>query len=279
MKQLVLELRRPLTVPTNADMISPTSLASKSLDEIRQLKLWEGNHQTELGDIFTVKGETNGPASESCVLVSGDARKLSHLGYRMMSGLLQIAGPAGMYVGEEMVGGTIHVEGDSGSWLGSKMQGGVIEVYGNAGDHIGAPYRGSRDGMKGGSITVHGNAGTEVGCWMSGGFIRIKRSADTFPGIHMCDGTVLIDGDCKGRAGGGMTGGRVVISGRMEDVLPSFTIEEIRDAIKFGEEKIQGPFYVFRGDLCNQETGRIFISVTKNPQLKAYEQYLESWQL
>ena len=278
MKQLVLELTRPLTMPTDADMISPSGLVSKSLDEIRRLKLWEGNQQTELGNIFTVKGEAGGPSSEFCILLSGDVRKLRRLGYRMSAGLLRIEGPAGMYVGEEMSGGTIYVEGDAGSWLGTKMQGGVMEVYGNAGDHIGAPYRGSREGMKGGSITVHGDAGTEVGCWMSDGLIRIKRSADTFPGTHMCGGTLLIEGDCKGRAGAGMTGGRVVISGRMEDVLPSFTIDEIRDAVKVGEERVQGPFYVFRGDLCNKETGRIFISVTKNSQLKWCERYLEPWQ-
>jgi formylmethanofuran dehydrogenase subunit C len=277
LKELILELRRPLSVPTVAELISPDALAGKSPDEIATLRLWEGNRQVNLGEIFTIKGETGSSASELSVAVCGDVRKARRLGYRMKSGLLKIEGDAGMYVGEEMSGGSIYVEGNAGSWLGSKMAGGRIEVYGNAGNHVGAAYRGSRDGMKGGEIVIHGNAGVEAGCWMRDGAIRIKRNAGMFPGIHMCGGTVLIEGDCEGRAGANMTGGRIVIRGRIENILPSFTIEEIRDRVRVGDERIEGPFYVFQGDVGGPSTGRVFCSVTRNPQLKWCEKYLERW--
>jgi len=277
LKQLVLELRRPLSVPTEADVVSPDVLAEKPLEDVRGFSVWEGNRQVNLGEIFSIKGEARVSASESCVVVCGDLSKIRRLGYRMKSGLLKIKGHAGMYVGEEMCGGSISIEGNAGSWLGSKMIGGTIEVYGDSGDYVGASYRGSREGMKGGQIIVYGNAGVEAGCWMRDGIIRIKRNAGIFPGIHMCGGVVLIEGDCDGRAGAGMTGGRVVVCGRMENVLPSLTIEEIRDRVRVGDERIEGPFYVFQGDVGGTGTGRVFVSMTRNPQLKEYEKYLETW--
>lgn len=277
MKQLVLELIRQISVPIDTEVISPNILAEKSLEEIAMLKVWEGNRQIRLGEIFTIKGETGGPASEFRVVVSGNVEKIRRLGYQMNSGFLKIEGNAGMYVGQEMCGGSISVKGNAGSWPGSKMRGGTIEIFGDAGDHVGVAYRGSRDGMGGGQIVIHGNAGVEAGCWMSDGIIRIEGNAGMFPGIHMRGGMVLIEGGCDGRAGAGMTGGRVIIRGRMETVLPSFTAEEIRDGVRVGEERIEGAFYVFRGDVAGQETGRIFLNVASNPQLKWCEKYLETW--
>jgi len=277
LKQLILDLKRPLSVPTIAEVISPDVLAEKSLEEMGTFKVWEGNRQVSLGDVFVMKGEAGSPASELCVVVRGDVRKMRRLGYRMKSGSLKVEGHSGMYVGEEMCGGSISVEGDAGSWLGSKMTGGRIEVSGDAGSHVGAAYRGSRDGMRGGQIVIHGNAGVEAGCWMRDGVIQIKRNTGMFTGIHMCGGTILIEGDCDGRAGAGMTGGRVIIRGRMENILPSFTIEEIRDRVRVGDERIEGPFYAFQGDVGGTAIGRVFVSVTRNPQLKWCEKYLETW--
>jgi len=275
--QLVLELKRPLSAPVYADVISPNVLVVNSLEGIERLKLWEGNRQIDLCEIFTVRGETGGSVLEFCVTLSGDVGKVRRLGYQMKSGLLRIEGNVGMYVGEEMSGGSISVKGNAGSWLGSKMRGGTIEIYGDAADHVGAAYRGSRNGMKGGLIIVHGNAGDEAGCWMNNGIIQIDRKAGMFPGMHMRGGVVLIKGSCDGRAGAGMTGGRVIIRGRMENLLPSFTVEEIRERVRVGERRIEGPFYVFRGDMACEGTGRIFVGVKRNTHLKWCEKYLETW--
>jgi len=276
LRQLVLELKRPLSVPVDAEVVSPDVLVVKALEEIERLKLWEGNRQIDLCEIFTVRGETGGAVSEFCVIVSGDLRKVRRLGYQMKSGLLTIEGNAGMYAGEEMSGGSISLKGNAGSWLGSKMRGGTIEVYGDAADHVGAAYRGSRNGMRGGLVIVHGDAGTEAGCWMNDGIIQIKRRAGMFPGMHMCGGVVIIEGNCDGRAGAGMTGGRVIVRGRMEDILPSFTVEEVRDRVRVGERRIDGPFYVFRGDMACEGAGRVYVSVRRNMQLKWCEKHLET---
>lgn len=278
-KRLVLELRRPLSLPASAEVISPNVLSSKSLEEIRDLAIWEGNQPSRLGDMFTITGDVGSSPSELCVTVTGNVERIRSLGHGMTSGLLEIKGDAGMYVGEEMCGGRILVEGNAGSWLGSKIRGGTIEVYGDAGDHVGSAYRGSRNGMKGGQIIVHGNTGVEIGCWMNDGLIRVKRNAGMFPGVHMCGGGILIEGYCDGRAGAAMTGGRIIIEGKMNEILPSFAVEEIKSNVRVAGEVIEGPFYVFRGDVGNKETGRLFVSVSENHQLRWCERYLEPWQI
>ena len=40
------------------------------------------------------------------------------------------------------------------------------------------------------------------------------------------------------------------------------------------EEKAEGPFYVFLGDLAEKGKGKLFISMSSNSQLKTYERYL-----
>ena len=129
--------------------------------------------------------------------------------------------------------------------------------------------------MKGGTIIVHGNAGTEIGCWMRNGTIRIKGSSGIFPGMHMSNGTIYIEKDCSGRAGAQMTGGKVIVEGYLPTILPSFNVEEVRERVKVGEEKITGPFYVFTGDLNENGSGKLFVNRTKNPHLKWCEEYLQ----
>jgi len=63
--------------------------------------------------------------------------------------------------------------------------------------------------------------------------------------------------------------------GRAEGILPSFSIEEIRNAIRAGEERIAGPFYVFVGDLTEEGGGRLYISKERNPHLRFFESYIE----
>ncbi len=275
MKEIVLKVKRTLNVPVECSDISPNSLGGKTIDQIRATEIWEGNRRNRLEDIFDIK-EGEDTASEGHALrIVGDASAIRKIGYRMTEGLVTIEGDAGMYLGEEMSGGSITVSGDTGAWLGSKMKGGTIEVKGNAGDFIGSSYRGSTKGMKGGTIIVHGNAGTEIGCWMRNGTIRIKGSSGIFPGIHMSNGTIYIEKDCSGRAGAQMTGGRVIIGGSVPSILPSFNVEEVRERVKVGEEKIAGPFYVFTGDLNEEGNGKLFVNMARNPHLKWCEEYLE----
>lgn len=276
MREITLTIKRELHLPIEASEISPEKLAGKSMKEIEDIKMWEGNRRVALADIFKVTEKTGGSGEEITIKVVGNAAKVRKIGYRTSSGSIIIEGNAGMYAGEEMSGGSIFVTGDAGSWLGTKMKGGQIEVKGNAGDYVGAGYRGTTLGMKGGSILIHGDAGQEVGCWMTDGTIRIKGNVGLLPGIHMRNGTICIEGNCDGRAGGQMRGGKIMIFGKTPSVLPSFAFEEIRDKVKIGEEKIPGPFYVFSGDMNENGNGKLSVNAPNNPQLKWCERYVEA---
>ena len=276
MKEIILTVKKTLSIPVECSEISPNSFAGKTLDQIRAIEAWEGNRRNRLEDIFHVKEEGNTAAEGLTVRIVGDASRIRKIGHRMTEGSIAVEGNAGMYLGEEASGGSIKVSGNAGAWLGSRMKGGTIEVKGNAGDFVGSSYRGSTKGMKGGTIIVHGDAGTEIGCWMRNGTIRIKGSTGMFPSMHMSNGTVHIEKDCLGRAGAQMTGGKVIIGGYLPAILPSFNIEEVREKVKVGEEKITGPFYVFTGDLNEDGNGKLFVNVGKNPHLKRCEEYLES---
>jgi len=275
LREIILTIKRELCLPVEAGEISPDKLAGKTVKEIESTKIWEGNKQLALDDIFKVSEKPNG-TDEPTIRVIGNASKIRKIGYRTSSGSVIVEGNAGMYVGEEMSGGSILVTGDAGSWLGTKMKGGRIEVKGKAGDYAGAGYRGTTLGMKGGTIIIHDDAGNEVGCWMTNGTIRIKGNTGLFPGIHMSNGTVLVEGSCEGRAGAQMRGGKVIISGYIPAILPSFAFEEIQEKAKCGEEKIAGPFYAFSGDMNENGKGKLSVRVTANPQLKWYEKYLEA---
>lgn len=275
LREIILTMKRVPSLPVEASEICPDKLAGKSVKEIESIKLWEGNRQSMLEDIFKVSEKPNGE-EDTTIRVVGNASKIRKIGSKTSSGSVIVEGDAGMYVGEDMSGGSILVTGNAGSWLGMRMKGGRIEVKGNTGDYVGAGYRGTDLGMKGGTIAIHGNAGNEVGCWMTNGNIRIYGKAGLFPGIHMGNGSILAEGGCAGRAGGQMRGGKVIISGYIPAILPGFTFDEIQQRAKFLDEKIAGPFYAFSGDMNENGKGKLSVLVSANPHLKWCEQYLEA---
>jgi formylmethanofuran dehydrogenase subunit C len=73
-----------------------------------------------------------------------------------------------------------------------------------------------------------------------------------------------------------MRGGKVIISGRIPAILPSFAFEEIQEKTKFVDEKIVGPFYAFSGDMNENGKGKVSVRISSNPHLKWCEQYLEA---
>lgn len=276
MIEISLIVRRNLQLPIDAPEITPNLLATKSEAEIQNLKIWEGNAKIDLGQVFQVSEKTDRDTNQTSIRIVGNAAKVRRIGYRMAAGSIVIDGNAGMYLGEEMSGGSILVTGNADPWLGVKMKGGQIEVKGNAGDLVGAGYRGTTRGMSGGSILIHGNSGDEIGCWMRNGTIRVKGDTGFMPGIHMSGGTILVEGNCRGRAGAQMRGGKIIVTGHTPSILPSLAFEDIQQKVKFGEEKIPGPFYLFSGDLNEDGKGKVSVSIANNPQLKWYERYLET---
>jgi formylmethanofuran dehydrogenase subunit C len=265
--------RRSFKIPVSAECISPDTFAEKSLNEIATLPLWEGNQGRTLSELFKIEKKPD-PSENPTIQIVGDVEKARRIGAEMTAGKIIVEGNAGMHLGEEMNGGTIIVKGNAGSWAGCMMKKGTIEIMGSAGDYIGAAYRGSTRGMRGGTIIIHGDAGNEVGCFMRKGLIKTNGNIGQFAGIHMKNGTIFIKGNSDGRAGAQMSGGKIVLCGRIPSILPSFTIDSIKSSVKIDGEKVEGLFYRFVGDLAENGNGKLFVAQEQNTHLKSYERFL-----
>ena len=271
---IILTPKRVFKFPIEGKNISPDVFSGKSVKEIAALESYEGNRKLTIGDLFH-QNQDNQTFEDLTLKIEGNVGTVRNIGFRMTKGTIIVDGNVGMHLGEEMSGGDIIVTGNADSWVGSQMSGGTIEIKGNSGDYIGAAYRGSTKGMKDGKVIIHGNAGHEVGCYMNGGLIKIEGNVGIFAGIHMIGGTIFVNGDSAGRAGAQMTNGKIVIAGYSEDVMPTFTIEDIKAKVKVDGEKIEGPFYRFTGDLAEKGKGKLYVSKEKNPYLNFYEKFLD----
>jgi len=92
----------------------------------------------------------------------------------------------------------------------------------------------------------------------------------------MRDGAIHVEKNCANRVGASMTGGKIIVSGSLEEPMPTFTVDNIKPKVKIDEtESVAGPFYVFLGDLAEGGTGKLFVSKANNPQLgPIYNKYL-----
>jgi formylmethanofuran dehydrogenase subunit C len=265
---------KELQFPVIASCISPDVFDGKTCEEIAQLQIWEGNKQKRLGELFKI-AEAKTDSETERIVVQGNLDEVRGIGSRMTKGEILIHGSGGMHLGEEMKGGKITVEGDVAGWTGSMMKGGIIMIQGNAGDYLAAPYRGSSQGMAGGQITVYGNVGNEAGAHIKKGLIKIYGNVGQFVGFRMREGTIYVKGDCSGRAGACMVNGKIIVGGSLGSVLPTFTIDSIRNKVKVeGDESVEGPFYVFIGDLAENGYGKLYVRKEKNPDLGMYERLL-----
>jgi formylmethanofuran dehydrogenase subunit C len=266
---------KKFTYPILAECINPDVFQEKTSQEIEMLKIWEGNKQKKLGDLFKIEKTKQKNLENEVIIIKGDVKKVRRIGAHMKTGEIRVYGDVGMHLGEEMEGGKIVVHGNSGGWTGSMMKNGKIEIHGNADDYLGAPYRGTIEGMNGGTIIVYGNVGNEAGSYMRNATIKIFGNAGQFAGYKMHSGTIYIQKDPKKRIGACMTGGKIVVGGFLESILPTFTIDNIKKKVKIEkDEKIAGPFYLFLGDLVENGKGKLYVHKEKNPHLRHYEKLL-----
>jgi formylmethanofuran dehydrogenase subunit C len=269
---IVLTPLRQFQFPVMAECISPDVFQGKSVAEIAALEVWEGNRKKKLGDLFKIEED---PAETPNITIQGDVSEVRRVGMGMQNGEIVVNGNIGMHLGEKMSGGKITVHGDAAGWAGSEMKGGLIEIMGNAGDYLASPYRGSSVGMNKGTIIVHGNVGSDVAVFMKGGVIKVHGNAGPFLGFRMHGGTVHIEKNIGNRAGACMTGGKIVVSGVLEEMMPTFTIDSVKGKVKIDEdEKATGPFYVFLGDLAETGNGKLYVSKANNSHLSRYERFL-----
>jgi len=269
--------RREFKYPIIADCINPDIFDGKKLEEIAELKIWEGNKQKKLGELFKIEETREAGALEGeIIVINGDLSRVRRIGAGMKSGEIRIFGNVGMHLGEEMKGGKIIVHGNVGGWAGSMMKGGTIEIHGNVSEYLGAPYRGSAEGIRGGKIVVYGNVGGDVGAYMRKGMIKIYGNAGQFVGFRMRSGTIYVYGNCGGRAGACMRDGEIIVGGFIESVLPTFTVDRLKKKVKVEEgEVLEVPFYLFIGDLSEDGRGKLYVSKEKNPHLNHYEKFLQ----
>ena len=270
---IVLTPLRKFTFPVNAECINPDVFQGKDTAEIANLTVFEGNKQKKLSDLFKIEEDN---AATPSITINGDVSEVRRIGAGMKNGEILINGNVGMHLGEKMAGGKITVNGDACQWAGGSMKKGLIEIHGNAGDYLASPYRGSTEGMKGGKIVVDGDVGSDSGAYLHGGLIKIKgNNIGQFLGFHMSDGVIHVEKNASTRLGASMTGGKIIVSGYVEEVLPSFTIDGVKPKVKVDDtESAAGPFYVFLGDLAEKATGKLFVSKANNPHLKTYEKFL-----
>jgi formylmethanofuran dehydrogenase subunit C len=123
---------------------------------------------------------------------------------------------------------------------------------------------------------VDGDVGSDSAVFMKGGVIKIRGNAGPFLGFRMREGAIHVEKKCATRVGASMTGGKIIVSGYLEEPMPTFTIDSVKPKVKLDDtETVTGPFYVFLGDLAeNSSGGKLFVSKTSNPHLNVYERFL-----
>jgi formylmethanofuran dehydrogenase subunit C len=189
---LTLTLRESLTVPLEAECLTPDVLAPLDIAAIRSLPVLLGKRSRTVADFFAVEGDAGDE-----IELRGDLSKVKWVARGMTRGRIRITGHAGMHLGSYMTGGEIEVSGNASDWVGGEMSGGTIRIGGNAGGQLGCAYRGSTSGMSGGTILVEGSAGIELGMRMKRGLIVVRGAVRDFAGLQMKGGTIVLMGGAE----------------------------------------------------------------------------------
>jgi formylmethanofuran dehydrogenase subunit C len=264
---ITLRLKRPPTVPLEAEVISPNKVAELSNDEIRSLIVYHGKRQLPLGEFFDVDGERSDD-----IILHGALHKVRWIGRAMSKGRITVHGNIGMHLGAYMSGGWIEVHGNASDWIGAEMKNGFIHIRGNSGGQAGAAYRGSLGGMKNGLILIEGTAGLEVGMRMTGGYIVIRGAAKDFTGLQMKGGMIVLMNGAEIRTGAWMNKGTIISMKPLQmmptfahtkDQEPTFLLDVSRALREFGIDlpstAADGTFQVHSGDLSVTDKGEILV--------------------
>lgn len=247
-----------------ADVITPDMFAGKTNDEIKELKVWEGNTTWPLGKFFEVSGTTAEKPEDLAIVINGSVPRVKYIGSKMTAGAILCKGDVDMYCGAWMKGGNIIVKGNVDHFAAIQMEGGQLLIEGNAGNYLGASYRGDWRGMKGGEILVKGNAGCDIGEYMMGGLITVNGNVDINAGIHAgraigpkdVGGKIVIYGNAKGRVGGQMIRGNIYVLGKIETMMPGFAAKATEE-VDFDGKKT--PFKTFTGDRAEAGKGTLYL--------------------
>jgi formylmethanofuran dehydrogenase subunit C len=224
MKTLFLTPKSITKIPIEAEIISPKTISGKSLEEVKELLVYQGNKRHRLTDFFTVEGEIAKNPEKVRIVIEDDIPHVKYIGAGMKTGEILIRGNAGMHTGSQMTGGKIIVKGNVSDWAGAEMNGGLLKIEGNAGHQLGSAYRGSSEGMTGGVIIVDGKTGSETAGFMRRGMLIIGGDTGAFTGVHMNGGEIFVFGKTGVRAGAQAkgNGGFIATLGGIEELLPTY---------------------------------------------------------
>jgi formylmethanofuran dehydrogenase subunit C len=276
MKELILTPKKLPELPLEAEVITPDSVAGKTLKDVRALPVYVGNQAQTLGKYFEIKGKTTKEPSDQLIAIQGECENVKYIGRGMSAGRLVVEGCVGMHAGAEMAGGEFIITGSASDWAGAEMKGGLMRIHGNAGHQLGAAYRGSPEGMTGGVIVVGGNVGLEAGAFMRRGMIIIHGDVDSFLGVHMNGGEIFAFGRVARRLGAEAkgNGGFIACFGDIESILPTYVydttfrpdfmklyLRQLRDqlGIEAAGEYLEASFKRYRGDIAVGGTAEILV--------------------
>lgn len=266
--KVTLRLKRPTTIPIEADSICPDLFVNRTHSEIEALPAFYGRRKVTLSDLFAVDGERS-----DTIVVEGDLRHVKKIGQGMTLGRITVQGDVGPHLGTHMRGGEITVQGNAEDWAGAHMQGGRVWIKGNAGHHVGAAYPGEKRGVNRGVIILEGNAGRELGASARRVLIVALGDVGEFAGANMIAGSILVFGRLGERAGAGMKRGSIVVFGESAELLPTFRYEcsfqpvflrfylhRLLDwGLPISMERTDGIFRRYSGDVTSIGKGEILI--------------------
>jgi formylmethanofuran dehydrogenase subunit C len=264
-------------IPVEAEVICPDRVFGKTLEEVKQLKVYVGNRTHGLADFFEVEGEVAAATADQMIVVDGSVPTVKYIGAGMTAGSILVKGCAGMHTGSQMSGGELVVEENTRDWAGAEMKGGLLRIGSDSRNQTGAAYRGSSEGMTGGCIVVEGDAGTEAGVFMRRGMMVVKGGVGPFAGAHMNGGEMFVFGRASRRLGAEAkgNGGFIACLGEVEEILPTYVYDttytpafmrlymrQLRDelGIEGAAKYIDAPFRRYRGDLAVGGNAEILIA-------------------
>ncbi len=270
---IVIEPKTEFQFPVEAECIIPRNFSDKSIEEIEDMDVLQGNQKKKLGELFEISEENSEKeVEENIITIRGESGSVKRIGQEMKTGKIIIEGDAGMHTGNRMKGGEIIIEGDAKDYVGENMAGGFMKINGDAGNRLGAAPPGDEVGMKGGTIIVEGNAKIELGRRMRRGLIAVCGDIGEFAGTLMDGGSILSFGSLGERAGAGMERG-TIIAFNSPKLLPTFKYSctynptflriLLQDLEKFDlpieSKHITGKYKRYCGDVASVGKGEILV--------------------
>ena len=262
MKTIELTLTKALKIPLEFDNVLPELLYDKTLDDIKNTIVYQGNKEKTLKDFFEInlRGLCE-KASDCKLIINGQLNRIKYIGNNMSCGIIVANGDVDLHAGSMMSGGHLIINGNAESYLGREMSGGLIEVKGNVREFCGSSYVGEWRGMNGGTIIVDGNAGKQLADCMLKGKIHIKGNCDILAGVHMAGGFIQIDGDVESWPGGQMKKGIIVINGHIKDMLQGFKLKEVVYHPLINNKYFVGKYELYLGDIGSNGKGQLWLKV------------------